>query len=288
MAQDRSAHDRQIRIGTDEIMRELLHEIKQLAECIMLDLHRNMLCVKYDAVLVVIYIRGILESPAAPVDHHRNHPVILSRRMIDAPRVTLVLHTQQAFRVTALLRGLGRCNGLGVLLRLGQVNGNIQIAVFGRRDPFLILPDTVSSDIVRILAQFVEIFRSFFGTLPVPGLEFGDHLTRPWHQHTHDLRIKQIPVYDAVLRHDALLIGIIHHGRQYLFQLVYAHAGLFFPVLQLIQMKQLQQPVGRIDLIRLRDQSRLQSVLYQFSNIFLYHVAPHFCTLPALSVSVPL
>ena len=59
-------------------MRELLYEIKQLTEGRMLDFHRHMLRVKYDAVLIIIYIRRILESPLAAIDGHRNDAVVLA------------------------------------------------------------------------------------------------------------------------------------------------------------------------------------------------------------------
>ena len=113
-------------------MGKLFYKIKQLAEGVMLNLHGNVLTVKHDAVLIVIHIRGILETPIAAVDGHRNDPVILSRRMIDAPRITLVLPAQKTFRIPALLCILSRRDRLGILLGLGEVNGDIQIAVLCR------------------------------------------------------------------------------------------------------------------------------------------------------------
>ena len=57
MAQDRAADDRKIRVGSQEVMREGLDEIKQLAERVVFDRHRNVLRIEYDAVLFVIDIR---------------------------------------------------------------------------------------------------------------------------------------------------------------------------------------------------------------------------------------
>ena len=84
-------------------MWELLHKIKQLSEGSALDLHRGMVRVEYDAVLVVVNIRRILEEPVTLVDGHRNDAVVLSRRMVDASCVSLVFLAQEAFRIAALL-----------------------------------------------------------------------------------------------------------------------------------------------------------------------------------------
>ena len=57
VAQDRAADDRKIRVGSQEVMREGLDEIKQLAERVVVDRHRNVLRIEHDAVLIVIDIR---------------------------------------------------------------------------------------------------------------------------------------------------------------------------------------------------------------------------------------
>lgn len=90
MAQNRTADDRQIRIGAEHIMRKLLYKVKQLHKGIVLDFHRRVLAVKHDAVLIIIHIGRILKSPSAAVDRQRNDPVILTRRMIDTTCITLV------------------------------------------------------------------------------------------------------------------------------------------------------------------------------------------------------
>ena len=56
MAEDGTPNNRQICIGAYEIMRELLYKGKQLLKGLMLNLHWDMLAVKYDAVLIVVYI----------------------------------------------------------------------------------------------------------------------------------------------------------------------------------------------------------------------------------------
>ena len=57
MTQNGTAHDRKVGVGAQEIMRELFDKVKQLNKCIVIDLHRNVLSVKYDTVLIVVHIR---------------------------------------------------------------------------------------------------------------------------------------------------------------------------------------------------------------------------------------
>ena len=59
--------------------------------------------IPFNAVLVVVNVRRILEKPVALVDGHRNDAVVLSRRMVDASCVSLVFLAQEAFRIAALL-----------------------------------------------------------------------------------------------------------------------------------------------------------------------------------------
>ena len=118
MAQDGTAHDRQIRIGAHKIVRELLHKIEKLDKRVMLNLHRNVLAVKHDAVLIVINIRRILESPLVSLNRHRDNPVVLSCRMVYASRIPLIFHAELALGISALFRILGSRDCLGILLRL--------------------------------------------------------------------------------------------------------------------------------------------------------------------------
>ena len=92
-------------------------------------------------------------------------------------------------------------------------------------------------------------------------MEMTDHFTGSGHQQSHDLRIEKIAVYHTVLLENAFFISVIQHAFQNLFQFILAH-GHIVTVFQLIQFKQLQQTVGGIDHIFLRNQSRLYSVGY--------------------------
>ena len=80
-------------------MRKQFNEIKQLGKCTAVYLHRNMLSVKYDTVLIVIYIRRVLKSPFLSLDRNRDDAVILPCGMVHASCIALVLHAELAFRV---------------------------------------------------------------------------------------------------------------------------------------------------------------------------------------------
>ena len=162
MAQNRTAHNRQIGIGSDVVVRELPNKVKQLAECRFIDFHRHMLSVEQNAVLVVVDIRRILEEPVAPVDGHRYKAMVLPRRVVHPPRIALIFHAQLAFRVPGL-RGIP-CSGNGsrILFRFGKVDRNLQRAVFAGIEPLLIFGQPVAADIIGVFAEGVKpVCRSF-------------------------------------------------------------------------------------------------------------------------------
>ena len=101
VGQDRSAHDWQIRIGPHEVVRELPHEVQQLGKTRPIDLHRGVLLIEHDAVLVVVHVGRILQVPRRIVDGDGNHAMVLARRVVDAPGISLVLHAQQALGIAA-------------------------------------------------------------------------------------------------------------------------------------------------------------------------------------------
>ena len=98
-------------------MRKQFYKVKELYKSVPLDFHRDMLSVKHDAVFIVIYIRGILESPPTLIDGDRYDPVVFSGRMVQAACVSLVLHAEKAFGIAALFCVFSRCNGFWVFFR---------------------------------------------------------------------------------------------------------------------------------------------------------------------------
>ena len=120
-----------------------------------------MLSVENDTMLIVIYIRGILEAPLSAVYRYRYDSVVFPCRMIGAACVPLILAAELALRITALLGKLCGGNRLRVLLRLGQIDCDINIAILRLGYPLHILAHTVSSYIIRITAELIVIIRSF-------------------------------------------------------------------------------------------------------------------------------
>jgi hypothetical protein len=53
---DAATNDRKVSIRSDKVMWELLYKIQQFSKGCFLDFHRCMLCIKNDAVLIVVNI----------------------------------------------------------------------------------------------------------------------------------------------------------------------------------------------------------------------------------------
>jgi len=87
--------------------------------------------VQNDAVLVVVDIGAVLEEPVLLMDGDGDDPVVLPGGVVEPSGVALVLSAQQALRIAALGGGLRRGDGLGVLLRLGEIDGDVQFPVGG-------------------------------------------------------------------------------------------------------------------------------------------------------------
>ena len=101
-----------------------------------------------------------MEPPLAVIDCDWNNTVVIAGRMVHAAGISFILPAEQALRISALFSQFGCCDSFRIFLRFGQINRNVQIAVFSAGHPFHILADAVSSDIIGILAQFIVIIRS--------------------------------------------------------------------------------------------------------------------------------
>ena len=156
VAEDAAADDGQVGVAAHKVVGELLDKVQQLAEGGTLDLHGGVLAVEDDAVLVVVDVGAVLEVPVAVVDGDGDDAVVLAGGMVHPAGVALVLHAELALGVGALGGELGRRNGLGVLFGLGEVDGDIQVAVGGGSDPLEVLLDPVAADVVGILAERIE------------------------------------------------------------------------------------------------------------------------------------
>ena len=218
VGQNRTAYDRKIRIGSQEIMGEQLDEIEELHEGGSLDLHGHMLTAENDAVLVIIHIGRILEKPVCLIDFQRNDPVILSGRMVYPTHISHVFLAELALGITALLHQFGSRNGLGILLRFGEIDGNINISIHTGNSPANIPGNTIAANIVRVLGKLIVIICGLFRRLFVKLPEFSGDLGRSRQKTVHQSGVKKITVNGAVLLEDSCLCRIIQQIFQDIFQ----------------------------------------------------------------------
>ena len=194
VGQNGAAYDGQIGVGAHEVMGELPHKVQQLSKTGPVDLHGSVDAVQADAVLIVVDIGGVLHEPGRAVDGDGNDAVVLPGGVVHPAGIALILGTQGAPGVVGGRQVPGGGNGLGVLLRLGQVDGDVQLPILCGDLPLHIPGDAVPADIVGILAEFIVPVRRPLGILPVQGLEGLNDLSGPGGEASHQLGVKQIPV----------------------------------------------------------------------------------------------
>ena len=188
--------------------------------------------------------------------------------MVHAAGVALVLPAELTLGIAALRGALGGGDGLGVLLRLGEVDGDVQVAVFCPRHPFDVFRNAVAADIVCVAAKFIIKFRGFFRTLPVKFPKPTNHHAGSGNQSTHKLRVKEVPVNHAIFFQNSLSIGPVQQSRQNVLQ---GHAGSLGILLIFIQ--DFQQSVDRVYLILLRHQSIFHAIGNQFPDQCIHFVS---------------
>ena len=127
MGQDGAAHDGQVGVGAHKIMGELAHKVQQLGKAGPVDLHGDVLPVQADAVLIVVHIGGVLQKPGGAVDGDGDDAVVLPGGVVYPAGVALIFRAQLAPGVGGGREVPGGGDGLGVLFRLGQVDGDVQI-----------------------------------------------------------------------------------------------------------------------------------------------------------------
>ena len=217
MCEDGATHDRKVCIGPDEIVRELSDEIKQLQKRRLINLHRRVRRVQHDAVLVVVHVWRIL-APLRALNLDRDDTMILTRRIVHTTTVALALMTELALRITRLLRLARRRDGLRILLRLRQIDRDIEITVLRMRLPLHILLHTVTTDVVRIPREGVVPFGRLLRALLIETRKSRLHLRRTRGQRTHQTRIEKITINHRITAREAVLHRIIIQRCQYILQ----------------------------------------------------------------------
>ena len=262
VAQNRAAHDRKVCVGAEEIVREERDKVQQAAEAARVDFHGDVLSVEHDAVLVVVDVGRVLQVPVRPVEAQGDQAQVLARRVVHAPGVALVGVTELAFGIAALRRETGCRDGAGVLLGLGEVDGDVQRAVGALVDPLLILADAVAADIVRILTETVVPGGRRLRAHVVERGKSGAHLVREGRQYAHELRVEEIAGCGVVVDH-AASAGVVAQSLEDLFQRSFDIAF----VLRFVQLHDLQQAVIAKHPVLLQNQAGVDGVVQQCVQI---------------------
>lgn len=166
-------------------MRKQFYKIKQFNECISLDFHWSMPAVKHNAMLIVIHIRRILESPRSIIDCDRNNPVVLPCRMINTSCISFIFRAKKTFRIASGFYIPCRGNCFWIFFRFGQIDGNVNLTVWTVYLPLLILLYAISADIIAVLTQFIKIIGCFLWAFFIFIPELFLHLARTRHQTAH-------------------------------------------------------------------------------------------------------
>ena len=225
-------------------MRQDRHEIEKVLEAAAADLHRDVLAVQHDAVLVVVRVRAVLHEPAMTREADRDQAVRLARRMADMAGIAFVFAAEQALRVFRRFLLARLCDVARIFFRLRQVDRDVEVAIFGRRLPDDILVDAILADIVRRDGHLVELIRRGLRAARVVSLPAADDFGRARHHAIHDARIKEVVLLRRILD-DAFLGRIAEHflenrqcRRQSLFDVVFRR--------ELVDFQEVDEAVRRI------------------------------------------
>ena len=124
--QNRAAHDGQVGVGANKVVREQVDKVEQAGQPLAVDVHRTMLGAHGNAVLVKVRVRAVLEAPALAVELNGDNAQILAGGMgaavgcSGASRVALVFDAELAggILLARVFGGTGRGNIARVLFGL--------------------------------------------------------------------------------------------------------------------------------------------------------------------------
>ena len=193
--QNRAAHDGQVGVGANEVVREQVDKVEQAGQPLAVDVHRTMLGAHGNAVLVKVRVRAVLEAPAIAIERDGDNAQVLACRMSaavgcgGASGVALVFDAELAGGILFARVLGGTCRGdiARVLLRLGQVDGYLEIAPVGGGAPFDVARDGGTAHVAGVAAQAVEPVGRGAGLVDAhAAVELLVYNRRPRHEHTHD------------------------------------------------------------------------------------------------------
>ena len=203
--------------------------------------------------LAVVEVGGILHVPALAVERQRDHAVVLPRGEADAARVAGVLRAEHALGIAGLLGAALRGDVARVLLRLGEVDGDLQLPSLGVLEKAHVFGDAVHLDVVAVAAELVEPLRGRRGAIfPVQGEEALAHALRLGREQAHQFGGEQVAPLAAVLD-DAPRRGVVGQRVQHLRGRLRRGDGNIVDLLRRVHAHGLQQsvdvkgPVLRLD-----------------------------------------
>ena len=218
VCENRTAHDGQIGVRADKIVRELLHKAKQLGKAAAVDLHRRMLARQGDTMLVIVHVGGVLQIPIRARHLKGDLAQVAARRVAQIACVALILVAEQALRITALRQELGGGDRFGVLFGLGEVDGDVDLAVFALRRPFHILGDAVGAYVVGRQTKVIKIVGRGGRILLIQLTKATDDLARAGGECRHYGGIEEVAIGNAVLLDKPYLGGVVIDIRKDLFK----------------------------------------------------------------------
>ena len=267
VAQDAAADDGQVGVGAAGVVGKLPDEVENFRQRLLVHLHRLVLLVQHDAVLMEVGVGAVLQIELLTRQRDGHNAVGLARREVDAARVADVLLAEHAGGVAGFGLQALEGNRLGVLLGLRQVDGDLQLAVGGGGVPLDVLGDLRGADVVRVDAELIEPVGSGLGALlDVELAELLADLALAGHQGAHQAGLK----VDAVLVDRAveqlLLRGQLDH-------LVQQGSGGLWVLLRGLglagdgQDQQIQQGVARHQNVQIFDELVLAAKAQQTLHV---------------------
>ena len=166
------------------------------------------------------------------MDGDGDDPVVLPGGVVEPSRVALVLPAELALRIAPLGRCFRRGDGLRVLLRLGEIDGDVQLAVGGGGLPLSVPRNAVTADVVRVLTEAVKPVCGLLRVGLIPSPEFTDDLSGAGRQYAHQLRVEKVAA-DRVILYDAPRRRVVQQLLQDILQGLLPDCLRIFPGFQL-------------------------------------------------------
>ena len=200
--EDRSTHNRQVGIRANKVVGESVHKVKEIDERLVINVHRNVIRVHGNAVLVKVRVWTVLESPTMLIEFNGDDAQVLPSRMSTCTRrsaasgVALVIQAELACGVLlarSVLSCFSCCNLTRIFFWLGEVDGNLKVSPGSWCSPGDVSSNGTSSDIAGIAAERVEPVSCCARSLrSVQLVEMACDLGRLWQQKAHNTHGKRV------------------------------------------------------------------------------------------------